>query len=182
MGKMNRVTISVPHGTDLNFRKKAAIKFSFKRGWYGRAVQEAMQLWITVQTITEEDISEEKKNYLWNTFKEYVNIETNDPKEILDCIVNFFTSEPKFVDEIQYDINDKEVVIRKKGSKAGLISKLITKKNDCIIFHCPIKIIMEAALQELTGDNYVIKSEAYTMISPQTIKNVVEPAKAARTF
>jgi hypothetical protein len=36
--KMNRVTISIPKDLDLNFRQKAALKFSFRRGWYGKAI------------------------------------------------------------------------------------------------------------------------------------------------
>ncbi|MDY9924294.1 hypothetical protein [Methanobacterium sp.] len=170
MGKMNRVTISVPNVTDLNFRKKAAIKFSFERGWYGRAVKEAMQLWINVQSITEESISDEKKDFIWAKFKDNLNIETQDPCEILDNITQYFTSEFKIAEEIDYEINDNEVIVMKKGSLEPLVSQFLTKKGDYVIFNCPVKIVMDAALKDLTGKTYAIKSEAHTMITTKAIK------------
>ncbi|MFA0847774.1 MAG: hypothetical protein ACC614_09390 [Methanobacterium formicicum] len=170
MGKMNRVTISVPHGTDLNFRKKAAIKFAFKRGWYGRAVQEAMQLWINIQSASEDGISEENKEYLWKSFQEHMKIESDDPEEILDCIAEFFTSEVKVAEKIEYEMNDNEVTVKKEGSLGPFVSQLVTKKGDCIIFNCPVKIIMDAALKDLTGKKYAVRSEVHTLFSPKAIK------------
>jgi hypothetical protein len=167
---MNRVTISVPNGTDLNFRKKAAIKFSFERGWYGRAVKEAMQLWITTQSIIEESISNEKKDFIWAKFKEQINIKTQDPGEILDNIAHYFTSEFKIAEEIDYEINDNEVIVIKKGSLDPVVSQLITKKGDYVILNCPVKVVMDAALRDLTGKKYIVKSKAHTMITPGAIK------------
>ena len=171
LAEMNRVTISVPDRTDLNFRKKAAIKFAFKRGWYGRAVIEAMKLWITVQNATEESIPDEKKEVLWETFKDHINIQTDDPEEILDSIAEYFTSEFKIAEEIEYDLKDDEIIVNKKGSFESLFPFLMTKKGDCIVFNCPVKIIMDIALQDLTGKKYKItESEENTIITPEAIK------------
>ena len=170
MGKMNRVTISVPQDVDLTFRKKAAIKFAFRRGWYGRAVIEAMKLWITAQTARTESISDEKKEHLWNTFKDSMNITTTDPNQILDYIVKFFTTEVKIANKIDYELNDGNVVITKKGSLEPLLSQLITEKDECIIFNCPVEIIADAALKDLTGEKYTIKSDAHTLISAEALK------------
>jgi len=46
MVKMVRNTISVPENLDLLFRTLASTKFKFKKGWYGRAIAEAIELWI----------------------------------------------------------------------------------------------------------------------------------------
>ena len=46
---INRVTISVHEDVDLIFRRNAAIKFEFRRGWYGKAILEDMKLWIKNQ-------------------------------------------------------------------------------------------------------------------------------------
>ena len=46
MSKNKRVTISINNDIDLNFRKLASNKMLFKTGWYSRAVEEAMLLWI----------------------------------------------------------------------------------------------------------------------------------------
>jgi predicted transcriptional regulator len=44
---MRRITVSVDENTDLIFREFASRKFKFERGWYSKAVVEAMKLWIT---------------------------------------------------------------------------------------------------------------------------------------
>jgi len=43
MSKMNRVTISIPSKLDLRFRQFASTECSFKRGWYGKAVINAIK-------------------------------------------------------------------------------------------------------------------------------------------
>lgn len=46
MSKNKRVTISVNNDVDLDFRKLASNKMLFKTGWYSKAIEEAMLLWI----------------------------------------------------------------------------------------------------------------------------------------
>lgn len=46
MKKIKRVTISISKEVDLDFRKLASSKMLFKTGWYSKAVEEAMKLWI----------------------------------------------------------------------------------------------------------------------------------------
>ena len=46
MSKNKRVTISINNDIDLNFRKLASSKMLFKTGWYSKAIEEAMLLWI----------------------------------------------------------------------------------------------------------------------------------------
>ena len=46
MSKNKRVTISINNDIDLNFRKLASNKMLFKTGWYSKAIEEAMLLWI----------------------------------------------------------------------------------------------------------------------------------------
>ena len=46
MTRNRRVTISINNDIDLNFRKLASSKMLFKTGWYSKAVEEAMLLWI----------------------------------------------------------------------------------------------------------------------------------------
>ncbi len=43
MLKMNRVTISIPSYLDLRFRQFASTENQFKRGWYGKAVINAIK-------------------------------------------------------------------------------------------------------------------------------------------
>ena len=46
MSKNKRVTISINNDIDLNFRKIASSKMLFKTGWYSKAIEEAMLLWM----------------------------------------------------------------------------------------------------------------------------------------
>lgn len=46
MSNNKRVTISVNNDIDLDFRKLASNKMLFKSGWYSKAIEEAMLLWI----------------------------------------------------------------------------------------------------------------------------------------
>jgi len=46
MTKNKRITISINQEIDMNFRRLASTKLLFKNGWYSRAIEEAMILWI----------------------------------------------------------------------------------------------------------------------------------------
>ena len=46
MSKNKRVTISINNDIDLNFRKIASNKMLFQTGWYSKAIEEAMLLWM----------------------------------------------------------------------------------------------------------------------------------------
>ena len=46
MSKNKRVTISINNDIDLDVRKMASNKMLFKTGWYSKAIEEAMLLWM----------------------------------------------------------------------------------------------------------------------------------------
>ena len=46
MKQNKRVTISINNDIDLDFRKMASNKMLFKTGWYSKAIEEAMLLWM----------------------------------------------------------------------------------------------------------------------------------------
>ncbi|WP_296798349.1 hypothetical protein [uncultured Methanobrevibacter sp.] len=46
MTKSRRVTINVNNDVDMYFRKLASSKLLFTKGWYSKAIEEAMVLWI----------------------------------------------------------------------------------------------------------------------------------------
>ncbi len=46
MTKSRRVTIIVNNDVDMYFRKLASSKLLFTKGWYSKAIEEAMVLWI----------------------------------------------------------------------------------------------------------------------------------------
>ena len=46
MTQNRRVTISIDNDIDLDFRRIASTKMLFKTGWYSKAIEEAMVLWM----------------------------------------------------------------------------------------------------------------------------------------
>jgi hypothetical protein len=161
--KMNRVTISIPKNIDLDFRQKAALKFSFRRGWYGKAILEAIELWINQQTRKFENIPIETRNYLWNKFKENINFDSDDPQLMLESIVDHFKN-LKYAENIRYEMNNNKIIIKKENPFDSYIPYLITRENDSIFLNCPIKAITGAALKELTGEEYDITSSENSLI------------------
>jgi hypothetical protein len=161
--QMNRVTISIPKDLDLNFRQKAALKFSFRRGWYGKAILEAIELWITQQTKKFEDIPDETSNYLWNRIKRKINADTDDPQQMVESIVDHFKN-LKYAENIRYEMNNNKIIIKKENPFESYIPYLITRENDSIYLNCPVKAIAGAALKELTGEDYYITSNENSLI------------------
>lgn len=155
---INRVTISVPEDVDLIFRRNAAIKFAFRRGWYGKAILEAMQLWITHQTSKKCDISDEEKNYLWNVYKEKIDISSEEPEQILDSIVEYFENDVKFAEKINYRLNDHKIIIEKEESLESYIPQLVIRKDGSIYLSCIVEAIASAALKDITGQEYITSS------------------------
>ena len=51
MTKNKRVTITINNDLDLHFRKLASSKMLFEAGWYSKAVEEAMELWIENESL-----------------------------------------------------------------------------------------------------------------------------------
>ena len=49
--KNKRVTITINNDLDLHFRKLASSKMLFETGWYSKAVEEAMELWIENESL-----------------------------------------------------------------------------------------------------------------------------------
>ena len=52
MTKNKRVTITINNDLDLHFSNKlASSKMLFETGWYSKAVEEAMELWIENESL-----------------------------------------------------------------------------------------------------------------------------------
>lgn len=188
---MNRVTISVPEDIDLIFRRNAAIKFAFRRGWYGKAILEAIQLWITHQISKKCDISDEEKNYLWNIFKEKIDINSDDPEEILDSIVQYFEKDVRYAEKVNYRLNDHKIIVDKEDSLDSYFPQLITQKEGSVYLNCIVEAVASAALKEITGQEYItsnsrtllctyesINSEAETQQKSEVLENEVNPIRS----
>ncbi len=182
--KRNRVTISVPQDIDLDFRKKAAIYFSFRRGWYGKAILEAIKLWITHHSKPKKNIPDETKNYLWNHFRNKIKVDSDDPEEIVDSIVDYFRN-VKYVGDIKYKIDGSNIALKKKDSFESYIPHLLSFKGDSIFLNCPVESIADAALCELTGRKYnVINSNIliYSLDKTRSLDREIQNQKTLSAY
>jgi len=161
--KMNRVTISVPSDIDLSFRQKAAIKFAFKRGWYGKAIIEAIEFWIAHHSDKAPEIPDETKDFLWNKVRDKIKVDSDDPQIIVESVVDHFKN-LKFADNIRYEMNEDKVIIKKENPLESYAPYLVTRENNSILLNCPVKATATAALRELTGRDYNIHSNENSLL------------------
>lgn len=171
---MNRVTISVPEDIDLIFRRNAAIKFAFRRGWYGKAILEAIQLWITHQTSKKSDISEEEKNYLWNIFKDKIDIDSDDPEEILDSVVQYFESDIHYAEKVNYRLNDHKIIVDKEDSLDSYLPQLIVQKDGSVYLSCIVETIASAAIKDITGHEYITSNSRTLLCTYESVNSDAE--------
>jgi len=184
--KMNRVTISIPRDIDLSFRQKAAIKFAFKRGWYGKAILEAIEFWITHHTGKTKEITEDTKNYLWKKVRDNIDIDDScDPQDVLESVVDYF-NRLKFVENIRYEMDEQKILIRKEGPLESYAPYLITREDESIYFNCPVKAIAGAALKEFTGNDYDITSNKslllYVYDKSKFLDNKLQQEKSSAVY
>ncbi|MCZ3366977.1 MULTISPECIES: hypothetical protein [Methanobacterium] len=175
---MNRVTISVPEDIDLIFRRNAAIKFAFRRGWYGKAILEAIQLWITHQTSKKSDISEEEKNYLWNIFKDKIDIDSDNPEEILDSVVQYFETDIKYAEKVNYRLNDHKIIVDKEDSLDSYLPQLIVQEDGSVYLSCIVENVACAAIKDITGQEYITSNSRTLLCTYESINSEAETQKS----
>ncbi|OEC85238.1 MULTISPECIES: hypothetical protein [Methanobacterium] len=175
---MNRVTISVPEDIDLIFRRNAAIKFAFRRGWYGKAILEAIQLWITHQTSKKSDISEEEKNYLWNIFKDKIDIDSDNPEEILDSVVQYFETDIKYAEKVNYRLNDHKIIVDKEDSLDSYLPQLIVQEDGSVYLSCIVENVASAAIKDITGQEYITSNSRTLLCTYESINSEAETQKS----
>ena len=174
---MKRITVSVDEDIDLFFREFASQKFKFKRGWYSKAVMEAMKLWINQYQLENKGLSGDFQSVgmkTWEKIKEYQSIDTDDICDTLNSITNYFTKDVVYAEQIKYKIEDNLIEIFPKNTQKENIIKLINIKNGKTDFNCPITLTMEAALSDLVGGHYNVISPEFQCYS----KNVLNNARA----
>ena len=175
---VNRVTISVPEDIDLIFRRNAAIKFAFRRGWYGKAILEAIQLWITHQTSQKSDISDEEKNYLWNIFKDKIDIDSDVPEDILDSVVQYFENEIQYAEKVNYRLNDHKIIVDKEDALDSYLPQLIVQKEGSVYLSCIIEAVASAAIKDITGHEYITSNSRTLLCTYDSIDSETETQKS----
>jgi hypothetical protein len=166
---VKRVTITVDSDVDIKFRKKASQKYQFEKGWYSKAVVDAMDSWATENSNDSADVNSLMNSInpeYWEILKLELNIEENDPFENMEDFINYINNESSY--DLKIDREGNNIMVELKN---GAISPEDLEKNlkTMMILHLIIKIIL-SSMEKTTKDKYVVSGIG--TIPPVYIKKV----------
>lgn len=166
---MKRVTITVDSDVDIRFRKKASQKYQFEKGWYSKAVVDAMDSWATESSEISNDINSLMNSInsdYWENLKSELNIEENDPFENMEDFINYINDESSY--DLKMDREGNNIIVELKNDT---VSSEDLEKNlkTLMILHLITKIIL-SSLERTTKGKYVISGIG--TIPPVYIKKV----------
>lgn len=156
-----RVTVSLPYNLDLEFRGLASKKFKFEKGWYSKAMVDAIRIWMIYNenTLLKEGISKLSHfagKTMWNNLKENSvrNLEFKSNQEILNHVLNYFNNESPYIQNLDYRIYEQNI-------KICVDCPCITEKNEDFMLEDliykylqPISLASRAGIEDITGNTY----------------------------
>ena len=166
---MKRVTITVDSDVDIKFRKKASQKYQFEKGWYSKAVVDAMDSWATESSESSADVNSLMNSINpahWEDLKLELNIEENDPFENMEDFINYINNESSY--DLKMDREGNNIMIELKNN-ANPPENLEKNLKTLMILHLITKIIL-SSLEKTTKDKYVVNGIG--TIPPVYIKKV----------
>jgi hypothetical protein len=154
---MKRVTISLPAQTDLKFRRMASQKFKFEKGWYSKAIAEAINFWMDKNEVyflnnSVSKVFREIGKDMWCKTKIKWNIDSENELKTLDNFIDYFNGNYIHINELNYDISDNNTTISIKNHANGDIDNYIES------FLFPLIMVTRSGMEEITGDQYEISS------------------------
>lgn len=154
---MKRVTISIPDETDLKFRKLASQRYRFEKGWYSKAIIEAIKIWINKNEayFLNEGLSKVSRDIgqeILNKTKILGELDSKNPFIVLDTIVDYVNTNYAHINELNYKISDDNMVMSLKNHETDVIEDYIER------FLCPLIMVSRVGIEEITGNQYEISS------------------------
>ncbi|HHY00833.1 MAG TPA: hypothetical protein GX531_05615 [Methanothermobacter sp.] len=154
---MKRVTISIPAQTDLKFRQMASQKFKFEKGWYSKAIIEAIKFWVDKNEVyflndRISKVSREIGKDIWCKTKIKWNIGSENNLKTLDSFINYFNGNYIHINELDYEICDNNIIISITNHGNRDIDNYIES------FLFPLIMVTRSGMEEITGDQYEIRS------------------------
>lgn len=157
---LKRATVAIPCDLDYRFKKVASQKYKFEKGWYSKAMIEAMEIWLKYNDFIQlkngtNPLGRFLGKLIWNQWKHnFQNVDFQTPHEPTNQILNFFSNQSTYMEDIDYQINNTDLKIHLKShimdERPDMIENLLTE------YLQPITIITRAGIEEITGDNYKI--------------------------
>ena len=157
---LKRATVSVPQDLDYKFKKVASQKFKFEKGWYSKAMAEAMEIWLKYNNLIQlkngtNSLGRFVGKLIWDEWKQnFQNIDFQTANESTNQILNQFSTKSTYVENIDYHINNDDLKIYLKSytidDKPNMVENLLTE------YLQPITIITRAGIEDITGEHYKI--------------------------
>lgn len=157
-----RTTVSIPADVDFKFKKLASRKFKFEKGWYSKAMVEAMELWLKYNDFM---LLKEGTGYvgrflgmqMWERLKRnsYGDLDIETDNNTFNSILRYFNRDPH-IENINYKLNNKNLKICLNSPKIKECSSEFMVEDLLINYLQPITIITRAGLEEMTGESYKI--------------------------
>lgn len=159
---LKRATVSISYDLDYRFKKRASQKFRFEKGWYSKAMVEAMEMWLEYNEITllkegTGTLTRSVGMLMWKRLKENLNdnLDFETREEPLNKVLNCFSS-GSHIKDMKYQISSKNLKISlespsiKEENIEFMVDDLISK------YIQPITIITRAGIEDITGNKYKI--------------------------
>lgn len=159
---LKRATVSIPYDLDYRFKKLASQKFRFEKGWYSKAMVEAMEMWLKYNDFV---VMKEGTGYvgrflgmqMWERMKQNINENLDSERDDMpfNKVLNCFSSRSTHIKNIKYQINNT-------GLKICLKSPDINNESDFMVedllinYLQPITLITRAGMEDITGNEYKI--------------------------
>ena len=153
---MKRVTIAVDSEVDLKFRKKASQKYQFEKGWYSKAVVEAMESWAAESNVRSTNVNDLMNSInpdFWEKLKSEVNIEGNNPFENMEDFINYINHESGY--NLKIEREGDNIMVELKSNANSTIESLENNLKTLMILHLVLKIVL-SSLEEATQEKYII--------------------------
>lgn len=157
---LKRATVAIPHDLDYKFKKVASQKYKFEKGWYSKAMVEAMEIWLKYNDFIQlkngtNSLGRSIGKLIWNEWKQnFQNIDFQTANESTNQILNQFTNKLTYIENIDYHVNNSNLKVYLKShvidDKPEMVENLLTE------YLQPITIITRAGIEDITGDHYKI--------------------------
>nr|WP_319373808.1 hypothetical protein [uncultured Methanobacterium sp.] len=153
---MKRKTITVDEAVDLKFRKKASQIYHFEKGWYSKAVADAMKDWASESKALSTDVNDLMNNInpdSWETLKSELNMGDNDLFENMEDFINYINNESNY--DLKIDREGDNITVKLENNIDSTINNPESNLKTLMMLHLVLKIIL-FSLEEATKNKYVI--------------------------
>jgi hypothetical protein len=184
-----RVTVSLDSHLDYEFRKLASQKFKFEKGWYSKAISEAMDVWINynevgILTGGITNIARLTGLNLWTMLKNDFNSKysNHNDSDMLNDICSYFVDQSPYIENLDYKIMGEDFFISAE-------TPLINENRACfmveeLVDRCtvPLTVVLRAGIEDITNKTYKINNLEFGESNQIHFKRIDSPETSLKAL